>query len=124
MRHQAGSQHRRNTGIAAKAHHRCGVDAREDLSCLEHTAGQGNDSLARAQRPAAGNSRAAYDEVLEPGEHRGLNAARARIGHQRHAPTTGKQLACQRLGRKEVAAGSAGRDHHGKYCRSSHGTSP
>ena len=59
-----------------------------------------------------------------PGEHRALQAARPRIGHQRHAPPARQQFARQRLGREEMPAGAAGRDHDGMHRRPPHGTSP
>ena len=124
LRHQTSGEHRRDAGISAEADHRRGMDAPEDPSRLKHAASQRHDGLARTQRPTAGNSRTADDKMLEPGEHRALNSARARIGHQCHAPPARQQFARQRLGREEVAAGSAGRDHDGKHRRPSHGMSP
>ena len=90
----------------------------------EYAAGQRQRRLAGAQRAAAGDAGAADDEPFEPGEHRALQTAGARIGHQRHAPAAREQFARQRLGGEEVAARAAGGDHDGKRRGSSHGTSP
>ena len=122
--HQTRGQHRRDAGIAAEADHRRGVDAREDPPRLQHAAAHRQHRLARAQRAAAGDAGAADDEPLEPREHRALQTAGARVGHQRHAPPARQQFARQRLGGKEVAARAAGGDDDGKYRGASHGTSP
>ena len=112
MPHQSRGEHRRDTGIAAEADHRGGMDARQDpprLRTRHRPATAPPCPRAAAPRPAIAG--AADHEVLEAGEHRALQSARAGVGHQRHAPAARQQLARQRFGREEMAAGAAGRDH-------------
>ena len=96
----------------------------ENLPRLQRAGGKREQRRAAAPHAAPGDAGAADDVLLLSGEHRALQAARARVGHQHDAPAARDQFRRQRLGGEEMPAGAAGGDHDGLHRRSPHDASP
>ena len=102
------SKQRRDGRITAKTDDRVGPDLPDQCACLAHTLEQGPQRLDHLDRVLRADGGGPHDVNVGGGKLAG-KTLRAAVGNQVDPVPARRQFVRQRLGRKQMSAGAAGR---------------